>query len=194
MFRVVKLGGSLHDAPELCVWLHALARAGGRIVLVPGGGPHADAVRTAQARWGFSDAAAHRMSLLAMEQYGLMLCDLEPGLVPAASTQAIAEAVARSQTPVWLPSAMCLGANDIQEDWSVTSDSLSAWLAHHLGAEALALIKHGEPDSCEHQALADQHWVDAAFPAFAKQFGKPVRILGHHNPDLLNAWLAQPAA
>ena len=41
MFRVVKLGGSPHS----------LARAGGRIVLVPGGGPHNVAVRTAQARF-----------------------------------------------------------------------------------------------------------------------------------------------
>ncbi len=193
MFRVVKLGGSLHAAPELCGWLHALARAGGRIVLVPGGGPHADAVRAAQARWGFSDATAHRMSLLAMEQYGLMLCDLEPGLIAAATPEVIVEAIARSLTPVWLPATMCLGATDIPEDWTVTSDSLAAWLAYHLGAEALALIKHGNPERFDAQSQDDAHWVDAAFPAFARRFAKPIRLLGHGNPDVLNAWLAQPA-
>ena len=41
--RVVKLGGSLSGAPELKAWLAALAGAAGRVVLVPGGGPFADA-------------------------------------------------------------------------------------------------------------------------------------------------------
>ena len=196
MLRVVKLGGSLHDSPWLAAWLDALARAGGRVVLVPGGGPFADGVRAAQARCHFSDAAAHRLALLAMEQYGLMLCDLEPQLQPAASTQIICDAVARGRTPVWLPSAMCLGAPDIPESWSVTSDSLAVWLAHHLGAEALALVKHGEAhiDATDSRALSHAGWVDAAFPGFAARYAKPIRILNHGDPAALDDWLARPTA
>jgi aspartokinase-like uncharacterized kinase len=49
--NVVKLGGSLHDAAELGGWLAALAEAPGPArVVVPGGGPFADAVRAAQER------------------------------------------------------------------------------------------------------------------------------------------------
>ncbi|ODU00900.1 MAG: hypothetical protein ABS89_08255 [Thiobacillus sp. SCN 63-1177] len=194
MLRVVKLGGSLHDSPWLAGWLDALARAGGRVVLVPGGGPFADAVRAAQRRCRFGEAAAHRLSLLAMEQYGLMLCDLEPDLLPAATTQVIADAIAHGRTPVWLPSSMCLGAPDIPESWSVTSDSLAVWLAHHLGAEALALVKHGEGDAGDIRALADAGLVDRAFPGFAARYAKPIHILSHCAPTTLDDWLAWPMA
>lgn len=192
MLRVVKLGGSLHDSPLLNDWLDALAHAGGRIVLVPGGGPFADTVRSAQNRLGFSDATAHRMALLAMEQYGLLLCDLNPGLKPAASPQAITEIVARGLTPVWLPGAMCRGVRDVPQDWSVTSDSLAAWLAHHLGAESLALVKHVRNDTHDFHALADAGVVDKHFPEFSARFGKPVRIFAHDDPAALPAWLTRP--
>ena len=43
---VVKLGGSHAFATHLRAWLDALAQAGGNVVVVPGGGPFADAVRT----------------------------------------------------------------------------------------------------------------------------------------------------
>lgn len=194
MLRVVKLGGSLHDSPLLHDWLEALARAGGRVVLVPGGGPFADAVRAAQGRLEFSDATAHRMALLAMEQYGLLLCDLNPGLRPAACPQAITEIVARGLTPVWLPSTMCRGVWDIPENWSVTSDSLAAWLAHHLGAESLALVKYGKNDATDIQALVDSGRVDRHFPEFTARFGKPVSILSHDDPAALSTWLARATA
>ena len=59
------------------------------MVLVPGGGPFADAVRAAQPRMGFDDRAAHAMALLAMEQYGCALANLAQGLSLAASVAAI---------------------------------------------------------------------------------------------------------
>jgi len=192
MFRVVKLGGSLHDSPELAGWLRMLAYAGGRIVVVPGGGPYADTVRAAQMRVGISDAAAHHMALLAMDQYALMLCDLQPNLVPAASTQEIAKAIAHGLTPIWLPSKMSLKAPDIPKNWSVTSDSLSAWLAHHLGAEALALVKYENPGIDDLSILADGGWIDMAFTDYARIFGKPVNIIGQDEVCLFVEWLSSP--
>ena len=192
MFRVVKLGGSLHDSPELAGWLRMLAYAGGRIVVVPGGGPYADTVRAAQMRVGISDAAAHHMALLAMDQYALMLCDLQPNLVPAASTQEIAKAIAHGLTPIWLPSKMSLKAPDIPRNWSVTSDSLSAWLAHHLGAEALALVKYENPGIDDLSILADGGWIDMAFTDYARIFGKPVNIIGQDEVCRFVEWLSFP--
>ena len=87
---VVKLGGSHAFAPHLRAWLDAIAQCAGRIVVVPGGGPFADAVRDAQPRMGFDDAAAHRMALLAMEQYGCALASLNARFVLAESRTAIA--------------------------------------------------------------------------------------------------------
>src|SRR5262245_14143830 len=71
---VVKLGGSLADASELPAWTALLGRRHAvGIVIVPGGGPFADQVRAAQGRWRFPDAIAHRMCVLAMEQFGLLI-------------------------------------------------------------------------------------------------------------------------
>nr|MBP9655021.1 hypothetical protein [Rhodocyclaceae bacterium] len=69
---VVKLGGSLAAAAQLPRLLHELARLPD-LVIAPGGGPFADAVRRAQKERGFDDAAAHDMALLAMAQFGRML-------------------------------------------------------------------------------------------------------------------------
>jgi aspartokinase-like uncharacterized kinase len=73
---VVRLGGSHAFSPWLRPWLAAIRAAAGGVVVVPGGGPFADAVRLAQTAMGFDDLAAHRMALLAMAQYGLALAGL----------------------------------------------------------------------------------------------------------------------
>ena len=73
---VVKLGGSLAFSDALRPWLDALSQCARHVVVVPGGGPFADAVRAAQPRMGFDDRAAHHMALSAMEQYGRALVGL----------------------------------------------------------------------------------------------------------------------
>ncbi|WP_166142134.1 aspartate kinase [Methylosinus sp. RM1] len=138
---VVKLGGSLAASPALRQWLAALRRYPGPLALVPGGGPFADAVRSAQKVLRFSDAAAHDMAIMAMEQYGRALCDLEPGLRPAATPQEAAAAHARGAIAVWSPVAMTRADPQIPASWDMTSDSLAAWYAHEAGARALLLIK-----------------------------------------------------
>jgi aspartokinase-like uncharacterized kinase len=145
-FWVVKAGGSLHDAPELKHWLHTLAlTGGGRMAIVPGGGPFADQVRAAQKREGFKDTAAHRMAVLAMERYGRMLVDMQPGLRPASTDRELRDVLNDREVPVWMPTAMLDGAADIHCDWETSSDSLAAWLAARLGAAHLALIKSAPP-------------------------------------------------
>jgi len=151
---IVKLGGSLAGAPHVKDWLTALAACGGRVVIVPGGGPFADAVRSAQAAMGFDDRAAHHMALLAMEQFAIALCALEPRLAAAASFVAIDQALRDGRAPVWLPSRIALGARDLPQSWDLTSDSLAAWLAARLGIRRVLLVKHG-------LRLGDPHDLDA---------------------------------
>ena len=142
---VVKLGGSLAGMPRLRAWLALLARATRPLVIVPGGGPFADQVRNSQREWSFDDPTAHRMAILGMEQFGHMLVGLQDGLY-AASSQAEIYRLARSGAiPVWLPSKMSLGSKELPEDWSVTGDSLAAWLAKVLEANTLVLVKSAEP-------------------------------------------------
>ena len=75
---IVKLGGSHATGPHLWDWLAAIAAEAGSIAIVPGGGPFADAVRSAQASIGFDDRAAHAMALMAMAQFGCRAREPQP--------------------------------------------------------------------------------------------------------------------
>lgn len=138
---VVKLGGSTAHAAEMGGWVAALAGSSLPIVIVPGGGPFADQVRQAQARMGFSETAAHAMAILAMDQFGHVILDRHERLVPAHSLQDMEMALAGGKIPVWMPYRLSTTAPDIRASWDITSDSLAAWLAGKLGADALLLIK-----------------------------------------------------
>ena len=165
---IVKLGGSHAFSKHLTAWLDALALVAGRVVIVPGGGPFADRVREAQPTMGFDDHAAHRMALLAMEQFGCALTGLRPSLKLAESIAAIRTALRAGAVPVWAPTRMVLKAKDVPASWDVTSDSLAAWLAGALGAKLLLLVKSNKapPSPVSAPDLAARGVVDSCFPRF----------------------------
>ena len=177
---VIKLGGSFAFSPDLRDWIAAIAGRAGRIVIVPGGGPFADQIRAAQAQMGFDDRAAHRMALLAMEQYGCAIKSLHEALSLADSVETIRRDLADDRVPVWLPTQMVLSATDIPHSWDVTSDSLAAWLAGKIGAERLLLVKHVEPTRGNVRAadLASRNIVDKAFAKFLTASGVAAFVLG----------------
>ena len=177
---IVKLGGSLLGTPELQSWLDMLAsQSEGRVVIVPGGGLFAEAVREAQRLTGFDDAAAHHAALLAMDQYGLVLKALRPTLVTASSELEIAERSWQHRAIVWLPSAMLLADESIPKTWDVTSDSLAAWLAVKVGAERLVLVKHANNLSAimPSALLTAAGLLDAAFGEFSASLACPVSVI-----------------
>lgn len=176
--HVVKLGGSLLSSPRLPALLARLAEAGAPLVVVPGGGPFADAVRGAQERLAFSDDAAHRMAILAMEQTALLLADIEPRLAPAADEAGIARAHRDGRAALWLP-AVLGGEADVPARWDVTSDSLAVWLAIRLNAARLTLVKSAavEPPDGPPQLWAANGLVDAYFPIICRRFAGTVRAV-----------------
>ena len=186
---VVKLGGSHAFSEHLVGWVEAIAGCAGHIVVVPGGGPFADAVRDAQPKIGFHDDAAHHMALLAMEQYGCALASLNRALVPADSLAMIREALAAEKVPVWMPARMALAAKDIPASWDVTSDSLAAWLAGQLGARQLLLVKHVGLGAATVRLpdLIARGIVDPAFAAFLDSQNVPAAVLGPMDQALLDA-------
>jgi 5-(aminomethyl)-3-furanmethanol phosphate kinase len=178
---IVKLGGSHATGPHLKPWLAAIAAEAGSIVIVPGGGPFADAVRATQASIGFDDRAAHAMALMAMAQFGAALVSLNPALTLAGSRSAILRALRDGKVPVWSPPSMMLGSA-LPGTWDLTSDSLAAWLAGELRARTILLVKHGRFDAAAIRAddLAARGIVDPLFPLYLKRSGA-------------RAWLASPA-
>jgi 5-(aminomethyl)-3-furanmethanol phosphate kinase len=194
---VIKLGGSLFGNPLLNDWLIAISEHGkGRVVVVPGGGPFADAVRQAQKQMGFDDMTAHRMAMLAMEQSAVMLANLHVDFIPAKNQNEIQVAWKNKKIPLWLPTEMALAVDDIPASWDMTSDSLAAWLAAQIGASHLLLVK-----SCavpggglNLPALAQQKIVDPLLPMFATKGRLTVRLLSAGDSLSLSTFLSNETA
>ena len=177
---VVKLGGSLAFSDALKPWLDALADCAGHVIVVPGGGPFADAVRAAQPDMGFDDRAAHHMALTAMEQYGRALVSLGEGLVLAGSAAAIHRAVRDGRVPVWAPARMALCAQDVPASWDMTSDSLAGWLAGKLGAHRILLVKQANVSGPLRDLVA-RGVVDPLFPRFLAAARAEAFVAGPHD-------------
>ncbi len=123
---VMKIGGSLEGCvPELAETLRESPRP---VLVVPGGGRFADAVRGLPV----SDDAAHWSAIAAMDQYGWYIAD--HGL--PASTR-----LRRPQeTTVLLPYCAMRRHDALLHTWDVTSDTIAAWVAHLLDLD-LVLVK-----------------------------------------------------
>jgi aspartokinase-like uncharacterized kinase len=190
---VVKLGGSLADSDTLPFWLDALADA--NLVIVPGGGPFADQVRSAQQRWSFGDEAAHAMALLAMGQYGLMLSGLCPKLGIASDVPALRTSTESGRSTIWLPGLSLMNDPGIPASWEVTSDSLAAWLAGRLNAANLLLVKSVAifSDDTSYGGLVAQGLVDAAFERFSAKAAFAVWLGHRQDHPRVRAGLREPS-
>ena len=173
---IIKLGGSLLGSTELAHWLALITKFGdGKVLIVPGGGVFADAVRETQKISNVSDAVAHELALLAMDQFGLLLAGMNHMLVTANSELEIAERGWQHRGIVWLPSKMVLADDSIAKSWDVTSDSLCAWLANKLDADQLILVKskpleaYRSEESISLQHLVEDELIDRQFISFIKQ-------------------------
>jgi aspartokinase-like uncharacterized kinase len=169
--QVVKLGGSLLRDPLLPAWLERIAtRGAGQTVIVPGGGPFADAARAVQQAWRINDVCAHNMAVLGMAQCAHLLHGLEPRLALADSEASLRARLGEGRAPIWLPLTLQRDAPDALTSWDVTSDSLAAWLALRLGARAVVLVKSCPvPAQATPAQLAAAGTIDPAFPDYAVQ-------------------------
>ena len=183
---VVKVGGSLGRGEGLRDLGACLAELGRRhrLLVVPGGGVFADAVREQDARFGLRPSAAHWMAILAMEQYGYLLGEMAPGCA-LVRTLAEAEACASGGvTAVLLPSELLRGADSLPHSWAVTSDSIAAWLTREAGAPLLVLLKdrHGMAalEAAASTSPAPPHTLRVAELAAAEAVdGHLCELLGH---------------
>lgn len=166
---IIKLGGSLLGTDELRHWLALVAQHGdGRVVIVPGGGVFADTVRAVYNQVPMSETCAHALAVSAMNQFGTLLIDQMPDLVPAHSELEIAERSWQHRGIVWMPSNMVMAdGDDIPHSWDVTSDSLALWLAQKLSAQHVLLVKSQRPEPNSTLAeLTIQGLIDPAFASF----------------------------
>jgi 5-(aminomethyl)-3-furanmethanol phosphate kinase len=213
VLTVVKVGGGLaREAGDeaLRTLCHAIGDAGARheLLVVPGGGAFADAVREHDSRFALRPAAAHRMAILAMEQFGWLLSDLVPGAVPCTDLATARAAAARGATPILLPAALLAG-DPLPASWTVTSDSIAAWVAGAAQAGRLVLLKpvaglyrdlpaNGPPlarlsvdELAELRAAGLAAGVDPHLPEALREAGVEAWVIDGREPGRLVALLEQ---
>jgi dihydroneopterin aldolase len=141
---VVKLGGGTLAHPEgfeaALKSIENVARAES-LLIVPGGGLFADAVRRADERFRPGDSAAHWMAVLAMDQHAHLIAARLSGGVIVRSAPEAAAAINAGSIPVLAPYSWLRDADPLPHSWDVTSDSIAAWIAGALGARRLVLVK-----------------------------------------------------
>jgi 5-(aminomethyl)-3-furanmethanol phosphate kinase len=142
MEAVLKVGGSLAEKPaslaSLCQELSGLAKAY-RIAVVPGGGEFADVVRKFDRTYKLSSAVAHKMAILAMDQYGFFLSNITPESHVSYSLKEISNS-SEGMLPIFLPSKLMFHDDSLEHSWDVTSDTIAAYIAGLLHAEKLVLV------------------------------------------------------
>jgi aspartokinase-like uncharacterized kinase len=141
---VIKVGGSLLAHVELLddvLAAIAVAAKGRRLLIVPGGGPLADAVRDVDRRIGLSDDAAHWMAVMAMDQYAHALAGRLTGGVVVTTAADASRVLDANGVPVLAPFRWLSEADPLPHSWDVTADSIAAWVAGQVRARDLVLVK-----------------------------------------------------
>jgi aspartokinase-like uncharacterized kinase len=137
---VVKVGGGLLRAEGLdglrrgCAEVVAMAQRR-PLLVVPGGGPFADAVRAVDAQVGLADDVAHVLALRAMDQLGALLRGLLPG------AELLSGLVAPAALGLLLVAPAFADRPEVPQSWAVTSDSLAVLAAAAIGAPEAVLLK-----------------------------------------------------
>jgi len=140
---VLKIGGSLSRGAGLDFLCREIAGLSERyrLLIVPGGGRFADEVRNAYARFKLDETTAHRMALLAMDQYGCLLGALIAGSSVTDDVSRAMDAAESGRAAILLPSALIWRKDPLPHSWQVTSDTIAAWIARTIHCRRLVLLK-----------------------------------------------------
>ncbi len=181
---VLKVGGSLLSLPDLSVRLGAVVcelrkRENVRLLLVCGGGEAADIVRRWQALHGIPDDAAHWLAFRAVSLNEALLSHLLPDALAVQTRAQMKTAWDAERLPI-LAADLFVRTEERDADaplphnWSVTSDSIAAWVAQRIGSERIGcarvvLLKSCNlPDGIGLGEAAARGLVDSQFPVIAK--------------------------
>jgi 5-(aminomethyl)-3-furanmethanol phosphate kinase len=140
---VVKIGGSLAMQPDklkdLCTKLGEASKRH-NLIVVPGGGEFADMVREYDKEFDLPRQISHRMAILAMDQYGLLLSTLIPRSVVVNKFEDLTKDLTLHHLAVFLPSNFLFCDKSLDNSWDTTSDSISVYIAQKLDTNKTVLV------------------------------------------------------
>jgi hypothetical protein len=137
---VIKIGGSLAKYPNaltlLCEKLPEFFKKC-RFLIVPGGGAFTDVVKNFYRKFSLPELIAHRMAILAMDQFGFFLSAIIPS---SRLVYSLNEAKTSDILPILLPSHLLFHVDIFEPSWKVTSDSIAAFVTDLLRVPKLILV------------------------------------------------------
>ncbi|MCW3997507.1 MAG: hypothetical protein NWF10_02940, partial [Candidatus Bathyarchaeota archaeon] len=132
MEALIKIGGSLANAPKtlkrLCTNIGIIGKEH-NLFIVPGGSKFADVVRDFDKNYILTKEATHRMSILAMNQYGFLLNDLIPNSQLFHKIKDYKKILKEKKIPVFLPAQYMFRKDPLDNSWNITSDSIAIYFA-----------------------------------------------------------------
>ncbi len=178
---VVKVGGSLYDLPDLGPRLRRWSQAlGGEVLLVPGGGPVANAVRELDYWHNLGEEKAHWLALGALSLNARFLAQLL-GEACTFTLERIVPPTHSGALVILDPLAFAcrdeVHPDHLPHTWDVTSDSVAARFAIVSGARTLVLLKSVTVPPGMGWAEASQlGYVDVLFPRLIERAGPGLRV------------------
>ncbi|MCA9235991.1 MAG: hypothetical protein KDA44_11000 [Planctomycetales bacterium] len=183
--RVVKIGGSLFDLPDLPerLWKWMAVQSPAHHVLVAGGGKLVNVVREWDRQKTLDDAAAHWMCVDLLTVTAHFLHDRLPEIPLVEDDRLLCQRVGQQGATIFGParwmrhSEPALPGVWLPSSWSTTSDAIAGRLAVALRAQEFVLMKSTLPPrrmAWELSALAAAEYIDP--------------ILAQMAPDLPPTW------
>lgn len=143
---VVKFGGSLLAREDVgrsaIAGIEEAARAGFRLLVIPGGGPTDNAIEAIDHQVPLAPDTHHRACARAQDQTGLMICDpaFSSSLQACETLEEARHALKSSKTPVLLPSRVIFTVDPFERSWDLTSDGMALWFAWLVEAPRAAIL------------------------------------------------------
>ncbi len=132
--QVVKIGGSLF--PKYAIEL-AKRLENTNSVIILGGGEFANLIRRYDDEIDFSDEANHWTAIDCMDIIAKLVCDKVDSCKLAYSIEDVEKISDEGFTPIFVVSQFLRENDPFECSWDVTSDSISAYVAHLLNANLL---------------------------------------------------------
>jgi aspartokinase-like uncharacterized kinase len=196
--RVIKVGGSLLDAPDLpdrlFAWLEGLPPA--RCVLLAGGGGLVEELRRLDKLRPLGEAAAHWAAVSTLDVTAWMLAAWMQEFDITSDYMALQDRLYDAEEPIILAPARFLREVEpklmgtrLARSWEVTSDSIAVRLGTILVADDVILLKSAPPelapatgshgliklDAAKLEKLALSGYVDTYLPRLFSE-APPIRV------------------
>jgi aspartokinase-like uncharacterized kinase len=194
--RIVKVGGSLFELPDLAErlrrWLAMQSRAIN--VLIAGGGPLADQVRRWDQQFELGEEKSHWLCVDVLDVTAQLLKALLAEAPICWTYTELHNALrAGGQGSIVFPPAAFLRSAEAQfaglplpHSWDVTSDSIGARLAEIVGADELVLLKSLLPEPYHDAAELAGEYVDRHFFQAARNVqARFVNLRDDNFPDVI---------